>query len=126
MRILFLERRRRMTRLRPNNLMRTFSRDGFLSPIHTRTNTINPLLLNINRRTCNPPRQIHPSNTLISRKHERAPLKRNSPHKTKPSISGISCGSQIDADVLCVEALTKERHVIFPADGCCKGDGDGV
>lgn len=36
----------------------------------------------------------------------------------------VCCRSEIEVDVLGIESLAYERHVVFPADGGCEVDAD--
>lgn len=74
----------------------------------------------------NPPRQLPAANALVRREDERAALAGDGAHEGEPGVAGVGGGGEVDADVLGVEGLAEEGHVVFPADGGGEGDGDGV
>lgn len=92
----------------------------------TRVSSINLDPLIGSKLPPNPPRQLSAANALIRREDEGAALAGDGAHEGEPGVAGVGGGGEVDADVLGVEGLAEEGHVVFPADGSGEGDGDGV
>jgi hypothetical protein len=70
--------------------------------------------------------QLLAPDTLIRGEHEASAFLGDGAHEWEPSIAGICGGGEINIDVLRVEALPEEGHVVFPAYRCAEGQWDSV
>ena len=71
-----------------------------------------------------PRREILPPHTLICAEDECAGFAGGGAHEREPGVAGVGGGSEVEVYVLGVEGIAEEGHVVFPADGGCKGEFD--
>lgn len=75
-------------------------------------------------RSTDPWREMLPLDALICTQNIRPALTSYRPHQGQPGISCISCGCKVQIDILRVQRIPQQRHIILPTYGGSKRELD--